>query len=294
MKLKKIPISQLETFYFLVNNNSFTKAAHELGITKSAISHAIKSLEAELKVDLINRTTRSFELTHEGQLLYSHCLSLQNEIDNIRNLTDSFHAEPSGVLRINTTTFFAEQTLLPIIDKYTKKFPKVRIEINIEERLPSYQQQIDIIFGVNWTPSDDLVARKITNTRYILCASPEYLTSYGTPKNLQDLINHRYIPHTSRDRAIVSTKANTHIKISKPQISADNAFLLKKCALDGLGIIQVHEYIVKEELENGKLVEILSDELLEKQDVFMYYQKNKFVQPKIKEFVAVVLESLNL
>ncbi|MDE4980312.1 LysR family transcriptional regulator, partial [Francisella tularensis subsp. holarctica] len=82
------------------------------GISKAAVSHTIKQLEKELKVDLLNSTTRSLSLTYEGMLLFNYCKTLQNDIDNIHDLAESFHKEPSGTLKISISSFFAQNILI--------------------------------------------------------------------------------------------------------------------------------------------------------------------------------------
>ncbi|QWV00204.1 MULTISPECIES: LysR family transcriptional regulator [Francisella] len=294
MKNKKnIPINFFEIFYKLVTYGSFTNTADALGITKAAVSHTIKQLEKELKVDLLIRTTRRLSLTHEGKLLFEYCKTLQNEIENIRDLAESFHSEPSGILKINTSSFFAKSVLIGLIKEYSKKFSKVKIEVNIEERMPNFKtQETDIILGVNWTPPEDIIARKIATTRYILCASPVYLELYGIPSSLSDLVNHKYIPHSSRATALVNIReSKVNAQMPPSDLSANNMEFMKECVLNDLGIAQFHEYIVKDEIQNGKLVELLKDEFLDHQDIYIYYPKNKFVQPKVKEFVKLVMNS---
>ena len=289
---KKIPISLFEVFHELVLYGSFTKTAKALGVTKAAISHSIKLLEKELKVDLINRTTRTLSLTHEGNILFDYCVNLQQEIIKVRDLAESFHNEPSGILRISTKPFFARKVLLKLIKEYSKKFPKVQVEVSVEEKLPNFKaQEVDIVLGVNWPPPEDIVARKIAKTRYVLCASPEYINKNGSPKNLEDLSNHNYIPHNSRATPLVNIKNNIKVNIANPTLSADSTDFIKECILDGMGIAQFHEYIIKDELEKGKLVEILANEFSSEQNLFIYYPKNKFVQPKIREFVNLIINS---
>lgn len=290
---KNIPINFFEIFYKLVTYGSFTNTADALGITKAAVSHTIKQLEKELKVDLLIRTTRRLSLTHEGKLLFEYCKTLQNEIENIRDLAESFHSEPSGILKINTSSFFAKSVLIGLIKEYSKRFSKVKIEVNIEERMPNFKtQETDIILGVNWTPPEDIIARKIATTRYILCASPVYLEIYGIPSSLSDLVNHKYIPHSSRATALVNIReSKVNAQMPPSDLSANNMEFMKECVLNDLGIAQFHEYIVKDEIQNGKLVELLKDEFLDHQDIYIYYPKNKFVQPKVKEFVKLVMNS---
>ncbi|MED7789655.1 LysR family transcriptional regulator [Francisella sp. 19X1-34] len=289
---KKIQVSLFEVFYELVLHNSFTKTAELLGVTKAAISHSIKQLEKELKVDLINRTTRSLSLTHEGKILFDYCIGLQQEIIKVRGLAESFHSEPSGILKITTVPFFAREFLLKLIKEYSRNFPKVQIDINIIEKLPDFKtQETDIALGVNWPPLEDVIARKIAKTRYVLCSSPEYIRKNGTPKSLEDLSNYNYITHNSRRIHFANTKNDIDAKVCIPDLSTNSIEFIKECVIDGIGISQFHEYIVRREIKEGKLVEILANELPGEEDLFIYYPKNKFVQPKIREFVNLVINS---
>ncbi len=235
-------------------------------------------------MDLLNRTTRSLSLTHEDILLFNYCKTLQNEIDNIRDLAESFHKEPSGILKINTSSFFAKNILIDLIQQYSNKFTKVHIQVNIEEKMPDFRtQETDIILSVNWTPPEDIIARKATTTRYILCASPAYLQQNGTPKSLADLANHKYIPHKSRVTPldnIKENKLNPRTFLSK--LSANNIEFIKEFVLTGFGIAQFHEYIVTKEIQAGGLFELLKDEFLEQQDIFIYYQKTNLCNRKSK------------
>jgi DNA-binding transcriptional LysR family regulator len=136
-------------------------------------------------------------LTHEGQLFLSQCLKLKYELDSTRELISGFHSEPKGKLKISCNPMLAETFLLPKLIKYKERFPKVALDILIEERMPDIKyEKIDLVFGVNWPAPDEIIARKIRNTRYVLCASPEYIKKYGTPESIKDLKQHFYIPPT--------------------------------------------------------------------------------------------------
>lgn len=286
---KKIQVSLFEIFYELSLHGNFTNTAKVLGVTKAAISHSVKQLEKEIGVDLLNRTTRTVSLTHEGRLLLGYCESLQFEIDSIRDLSKSFHSEPSGILRVSTTPYFAREVLPLLIKEYSQKFPKVQVDVLIEERMPDFKiEQVDLILGVNWEPPEDVVARKIAETRYVLCATPRYLSDNACLNNLGDLQKHNYIGHKSRSTAMVAIKKEDPFFKIDIRLSANDSDFIKECVLADIGIAQFHLYMVEDEIENGELVSLLEDEFADQQDIFIYYQKNKFVQPKVKEFVRLV------
>ena len=160
-------------------------------------------------------------------------------------MSRSFHIEPSGTLKISSNPFFADEVLLNIIDKYTQRFPKVSIKVSIEEKLPYFNNhQIDLVFGVNWPPPEDIVARKISSTKYVLCASPRYIRKKGNLQSLEELPKHNYINHSSRNTHLVGLKKDTVLSDLKSKISADNSFFIKKCVLHDLGIGLFHDYVV--------------------------------------------------
>lgn len=295
LKNKKISLSQFEVFLVVADSLSFTLAANTLGVSRASISQSIKALERELEVPLFLRTTRSISLTSEGESLFEQCYRLRYELDNTRDLVRSFHNKPKGKLKISCNPFLAEKVLFPILVQYKELFPDVELIVVIEERIPDFDKdQTDIAFGVNWKAPDDLIARKIGETRYMLCASPNYLKLYGAPNGLEDLKKHNFIPHTSRHTSLVGLKdASMYINLSS-NISSNNVNFIKKCVLDGLGIAQFHDYVVKDEIEKGELIEVLQNVFNEKESLFIYYQKNRFVQPKLKELVKLILERVRL
>ena len=283
---------QLASFLAVAKHVSFTKAADELGITKSAISQNVKQLELLAKTDLLIRTTRKVELTREGQKLLMQCQRLEGEWFGISQLINSFDEHPEGVLCISSNYYFTQQSLAPIIKRYLQLYPSMEVKLILEERMPElYQEKIDIVFGVNWTPPDDVVAYRLSSTDYVLCASPEYLELKGVPKKSAQLSGHDFISHSGRNFILLGDEVlNSQCQT---RLSVNNIGCMKRFAIDGLGIMQAHRYMLAEELINGTLVEICMPDFTSPQvNINMYYQKQQYVQPKIKTFVELVKEMI--
>jgi DNA-binding transcriptional LysR family regulator len=281
-------LQNFETFLCVAENKGFTAAAKKLNISKAAVSNSIKLLEESLKIPLFIRNTRNISLTEEGKLLLTQCYRLKNELDTARNLISKFQESPTGTLKISCNPYFASNYLIKKLEKYMHKYPQVNIELLAEERMPDIErEQIDIVFGINWPAPPDIVRKVIGKTRYVLCASKPYLEKYGKPKRLKDLeTNHNYIPHIGRKNKnlLVNLKTNSNLNLTS-KLKSNNAEFMKKCALENMGIIQLHDYMVKEELKNGDLIEILKDEFKEEIPIYIYYQRHRFVQPKVRNFV---------
>ncbi len=282
---------QLSSFLTVAKYASFTKAAEELGISKSAISQNIKQLESMAKTDLLIRTTRKVKLTTEGHKLLLQCQRLESEWFGISQLINSFDEHPEGSLSISSNSYFAQAFLAPIVKRYLQLYPKMEVSLVIEERISDlYQEKVDIVFGVNWTPPDDAVSYILSNSEYVLCASPYYLQQKGMPKNTAQLWQYDFIPHSGRDQLIVGVSDE---KKYQPRLRINNVDCIKRFALEGLGIIQVHRYMVEDEIKRGLLVEIkLADFTPPSVEISMYYQKHQYVQSKVKTFVELIKQML--
>jgi DNA-binding transcriptional LysR family regulator len=292
--MSKHPLHHFETFLTVAELGSFTAAAKQLGISKAAVSQTIRTMETALKTPLFLRTTRSIRLTEEGELLRAQSLKIKAELDLANDLITGFNTAPRGHLRISCNPCFGEALLVNIIKSYQAKYPGVSIEVISEERMPDMaKENIDIVYGINWPAPLDIVARKIGQTRYTLCASPDYLKQHGTPRIMDDLQDHHYIPHAGRgkENRINALKKQYH-GVPHSSLASNNAQFMKICALNGLGIVQVHDYVVQAELAAGELVEVLPDAFLPATDLYVYYQKHRYVQPKIKTFVTILFEML--
>ena len=288
------PLHHFETFLSVAQSGSFTAAARKLGISKAAVSHTIRLLEESLQTPLFIRTTRNIRLTEEGELLFIQCEKLKNELDLARDLISGFSSSPSGNLKISCNPYFAETRLVKILTNYMERFPLVTIEILSEERMPDMdREQIDIVFGINWSAPPEVVAKAIGKTRYVLCASPKYIEQFGIPGTIKELEKHRYIPHLGRssENIVADLKQKTPLQIT-PTLKLNSAHFMKICALNHLGIVQLHDYMVEEELKKGQLVEVLQSSLKPAIPLFIYYQKHRFVQPKIKHFINLVVENI--
>ena len=242
-------LQHFEAFLQVANSGGFTAAGRKLGVSKVAISNSIRLLEESLQVPLFIRSTRQVSLTQEGELLLKQCERLRKELDTAEELISGFSKSPSGTLRIYCNLYFAENWLADILSCYVQKCPDVKVEVLSDERIPDMlHEQVDIVFGVNWPAPLDVVARTIGKTRYAICASPDYIEKNGEPKSIQDLAHHNYIPHLGRSpgNMIANLKKTENTELNT-QIAANNANFMKTCALKGLGIVQLHDYMVKEE-----------------------------------------------
>lgn len=276
----------ITAFITVVEKNSFAAAAKKCGISNAAISRKINHLEAELKAKLLNRATRKISLTEIGAQYYQHCKKLIKELIEAESDIMESQSEVSGVLNITSSRYFAIRYLMPRLSEFMVLYPKVLIKIELAERFPDLDKEdVDILFGVSIEGPDKLVRKRITSSRYVLCASPQYLKENGIPKVPSDLSQHRYITHTMRvPDNIVRFKNNKEIYV-KPVLYLNDSRAMRGCAIQNMGIVKLHDYVVVDALQNGQLVEILSEYGEAPKPVYLYYQQSRYLQPKIRKFI---------
>lgn len=279
---------QLVTFITVVEEKGFAAAGRKLNISNAAVSKQITKLENGFRTELLIRTTRQLALTESGQHLYALAKKFRTEFEEIENLFSGLRKEPSGTLTIGCTWHFAEVVLIPNLMEFYEKYPKVSLDIINVERLPDlYKEGIDINIATALIGRDDYIHRKIAETKYTYCASREYLKKFGTPQKPKDLLKHRYLTHTGRMPDNVLEFKSKKITL-EPFMRLNDSRIMIQCALQGLGIIKLHRYALEELIKEGALVEVLKecDEAI--QPIYLYYQLQRFLPPKLRCFIDFV------
>jgi len=283
-------LDRFELFTYVAQSNSLTQAASLLDVTKASLSKQIKRLEADLKVDLFSRHGQRLQLTEQGKILLSQCLRLKKELDDARSICQQFIDEPEGTLHIVAFEFFAKQLIFPKLNTFLHHYPKLELIIDISERIPDFErEQIDIAVGFSLPAGMNIIRSKMATTRYILCASPEYFTEFGTLNTLKDIQNHRYIGHSSRpENQIINLKQNYKLSI-KPYLLLNSVSAMIECAKNGLGLIQLPSYLLDDYVNRGELVEVLEQYQAINASVYYYYPNYRYVQPKVRKFIDYFL-----
>lgn len=277
---------QITYFIAVVEEHGFAAAARKFGVSTAAVSRQIARLEAELKAELLVRTTRKLSLTDIGARYYQQCKKTLLELNEAEIAIASSRNEAVGILNVTSSRYFAMRFLLPYLPEFMELNPKLQIKIELAERFPDLaQENVDVLFGVSMEGPPELVRKRVSTTRYVLCASPDYLAKNGIPKTPSELGKHRYITHSMRNPDnLVTFKNNEQIYV-EPVLWLNDSRALCECALLGMGIIKLHEYIVAEALQDGRLIEVLPEFQESSLSVYLYYQASRYLQPKIRRFI---------
>lgn len=279
-------LERIAAFISVIDENGFAAAARKKGISTAAVSRQIAALERELNAELLHRTTRKVVLTEIGEEYYEQCKKSLSELQDAEMAILASKNEATGVLHVMANRYFAIRHILPRLPEFMSLNPNLRIHFQLAERFPNLEKDgIDILFGVSVEGADELVRRRITTTRYVLCASPEYLKKHKMPQIPADLIKHHYITHSiRRPDNIISFKNETEIHVT-PILFLNDSHAMLECALQGIGIVNLHDYMVTDALQDGRLVEVLREFQEPQKNIYLYYRSSRYLQPKIRRFI---------
>lgn len=287
--------SELVALIAVGEARSFTKAASELGIAQSTLSHTIRQLEARIGVRLVNRTTRSVSLTEPGvRLLQVAGPRLKDIAAELRSITD-FGKVPSGTIRFSATDHAIETLLWPKLQPILAKYPQVRIDLNVDY-FPSEATQRQFDFGVRLGDelSKDILAVPIgPDIRFAIVASPEYLLSRSPPEYPDQLIGHECINLRLANREaftwVLKKGARVITVEANGRLTFSGVYQALNAALAGFGIAYLPEDIVVPSLAAKRLVAVLPDWWQTFPGYHMYY----YPQRALSRAMRAMIEELS-
>lgn len=257
-------LNEIETFVVIARTGSISRAAEQLGIAKSATSRRLSDLEARLGAQLIQRTTRQFSLTEEGQtFLASAEVALDALNDAERSVRDEV-AELSGPLHVAAPVSYGLSKMQPVFTQFLIDNPDVTLRADFSDRtVDLVQDGFDLAIRIGDLPDSSLVARKINTVRHCVVASPTFWNAHGkpdAPEDLQHLPFLRYENLRNRQALTFKRPDGTKGSISPPQrVRASNGDFLAQMAVADLGFMVEPEFVAEPYLRSGELIEVLQD-----------------------------------
>lgn len=292
--MKSPSAADLSVFLCTAQHLNFSKAAIELGLTPSALSHSVKALENRLGVRLFNRTTRSVALTAAGERLYARLKPAFRDIDDALEDLNHFRDKPSGNLRITSGRQACELVLLPIASEFLQVYPDIRLEVVESDAL------LDIVAngfdaGVRFGDrlEADMVSLPIGPTmRSVVVGSPAFFARHVAPQKPEDLhglpcIRHRYPSGSMYRWELERGGIAQEIEVNGPLTLGDVSLMVGP-ALQGLGLAYVFEDMVSEHLASGRLLQVLADWCPFYPGLHLYYPSRRHVPAPLKAFIDFV------
>lgn len=289
-------IAIMRAFVAVAEEGSFAAAARRLGTTPQLVSKYVQALEADMGVTLLNRTTRKVSRTELGNSFFARCVTLLEDFDDMRDQARQAHVVPRGLLTISAPVTFGEMFMSDALADFSARYPEIRFKVLFSDQFVDLTaQQIDVAIRIGNLENSALIARKITETKRILCASPEYLARAGHPKSVHDLAAHQCIFDTNnqagnqwnflRNGMIESVRVSGTFTVNSATAAID-------LAKHGGGIIKTPDIFVGRELASGALVELDVDGVSETAGVYAVFHGARKPAAKIRSFVDALSVSL--
>ena len=265
-------IEPMRLFAEVVKQGSYTKAAEHLGVSKGFLSKQVKQLEQLLGKPLLVRNTRVMRLTTAGELLYKEAVKLTTFWQHTKALIDAGEEELSGQIKCTAPMGVARHILWPIFSRLMDAQPDINVHIesgNTTHNLVA--DDFDFAVRITNTPPEDMVARHLTTINYYCCATPEFIKRYGQPASPNQLNKHKSLVLVHWPFWSFKLDDSWH-KITPNSVftSSDNE-LLKDACLNHRGIARLPEFMVKDELADGTLVNIFPEVQGDKRELYLIY-----------------------
>jgi len=296
MQISRADLADFAYFMAIARHRSFRKAAQEMGVTPSAVSHAMTALEERRGVRLLNRTTRSVTLTAAGDDLFQTIAEPMHTIAGASVNLDRLRDTPAGRIRINVLEDAAPLLLGPVMPVFVERYPEVQLDISVSNRM------IDIIdhgfdAGIRYggTVPEDMVAQRLSRQiRWMAAASPAYLERFGTPSHPSDLKDHRCIGIRLGNDQIYRwefERDGEALSIETPgPLTLDESHSAVEFGRTGVGVIYGVEPVLRPHFASGQLVPLLEEWSPVGPGLHMYYSSRRQVPTALRLLVDLIRE----
>ncbi len=288
-------LEEMTVFAKVVASGSLSAAARELGTSPARISRRLSGLEARLGVRLINRTTRSLNLTMEGGRYYEACTRVLADVQEADAEVAAGRVDPRGALKVALPASFGHQHVAPLVPKFAERYPKVQLALSLSDRSVNVMDEgFDLAVCIADLRDSSLAARRLAPNRRVVCASPAYLATHGTPRTPEDLAKHNCLV-VSDFGANWEYKTpdgrSTSVRV-QGRYACDNWEVLRQWALAGLGIALKSTWDVYRQLEEGSLVPLLPEYVFHSEvAIYAVYPHRRFLPAKTRVFIEFLAES---
>lgn len=276
----------MQAFTAVVDAGSFVGAADALGQSKAAVSRQVAELEAWLAVRLLHRTTRKLSLTGEGEVFYARCRELLGGLAEAEAEVSVHSGQAVGLLKVSAPVSFGVAYLAPVWAGFMAAHPNVTLDVTLTDRMVDLVEEgFDVAVRVARLPSSSLVSRRLSATRMVLCASPQYLQAHGTPQHPHDLAQHQLLAYTllaTRETwTFEGAEGPVAVRVV-PRMQSNSGDTCRAVALGHQGIILQPTFLIADDLRTGRLVELLPDYRLPELGIYAVYPTRQHVLPKVR------------
>ncbi|MDI7860452.1 LysR family transcriptional regulator [Rhizobiaceae bacterium n13] len=283
-------LTRIRAFIDVVDAEGFSAAARKMGRSKALLSKYVRELEDELGALLLNRTTRQFSMTEAGHTYYRTASDILKEIDNLADLVRENNADLKGRLKISAPRTFVDAEVGQSLVDFAKEHPDLSLEIHSEDRFVDLiEEGFDVAIRITKLEDSGMIARKLSNFRMFVCATPEFVVKHGPfvhPQVLADVPviidtnsrSHNSIRFYEKDGSPFSVPIAGPIEVNSPQATI-------RAARAGLGISTSPDFIAEPYIQSGELVTLFDEYLPTDRGIYAVYPHRRYLPAKVRTFV---------
>ncbi|MFT7548352.1 MAG: DNA-binding transcriptional LysR family regulator [Candidatus Azotimanducaceae bacterium] len=284
-------ISRVGVFLEVVKNESFAGAARALGLTGPAISKQVQSLEDQLGVKLLSRTTRHVGLTEEGAIYFEKARQALEDLNEAEQHIQDLKACPTGKLKVNAPMSFGTRFLTRPIATFAEQYPEVELEIDFDDRwVDVVGEGFDVVIRIGSLEDSTLIARKLAPCPIILCASKKLIDQYGLPKSVELLSDYPgivYSRHSQKEEwRYRDNNKLIGIQTLNRNFAANTAEMQLEACLRGLGVALLPAFSADAYLKSGELVALFPDyPTYPELGIYAMYPQNRYLSTRTRLFI---------
>ncbi len=283
----------MRVFVSVVDLGSQSAAADHLNLSRPVVSRYLAELEDWVGARLMQRTTRRLSLTAAGQETLPRCRQMLELAGDLQAAVSAPNDAPRGELRISVSTSFGQAQLMDALADYVKRYPGVKIDLQMLDRTVNLvDERIDLAIRTSNELDPNLIARRLTVCRSVICASPAYLREHPAPEQVQDLVRHNCLTHSYFGRSLWHFNVEGEA-VSVPvqgNISANEAMTLQRAALAGAGIAMLPTYQTAAALRSGELIRLLPRARPQELNLNAVYTSRKHMPATLRSMLDFLAE----
>jgi DNA-binding transcriptional LysR family regulator len=289
-------LSAMKGFVRIVEKGSLTAAAGDLGVSLPSMVRTLASLERELGVTLLNRTTRRLNLTDDGRRYLEHCRNILGYVHEAESALHSRRAVPHGRLALTASVAFGQRYIAPIVHEFLQRHAEVKVDLLLVNRVVNLVEEgFDAAIRIAHLDDSSLVSIPLTRVRRVVCASPAYLKSQGAPRNPDDVRLHRCVRFTGlspRPEWPFRVNARNVNQPTSDVLVCNEADVAIESCTKGLGLGSFLSYMVAPLIRSGQLKYVLEEFEIEPLPVQFVYPHSRILSATVRAFAESCVKKL--
>lgn len=282
----------ISMFIAVCETQGFAPAARKLGVSASVVTRAVASLEAQLNVRLLQRTTRSLHLTEVGQAYLERARRIMADLDEAEQTAQSRNAEPAGLLSLTAPVMFGRRHVVPMLQSFMEQYSKVTADLRLSDGIVNLVEEgFDLAVRIGNLPDSQLIGTKVGQTQRIIVAAPGYLDRVGRPNSPKDLEKMDVISFSQTgnnpDWRFGSANKEVRLRLT-PKLNTNSADAAIDFAQSGAGATRILCYQVHEALADGTLEQILAPFAPAPMPIQLVYPTARMLSVKVRAFITHV------